>query len=107
MTKHYDGMPTYEELTKLDKNYEYIFNLCDFIGSGYLRLTYNEDFNGKISIDYMEGGFLHSIFLPIRTKTKIIENEFYNLNKVNYNKIVKFIKLVKEAVLENLKELEI
>ena len=103
---YYYYIPTYEEIKQLDKKYEYSYHLFDIVGSGYLRIYYNEDCNGKISIDYMEGGYLHALHLPIYTKTTICENKFYNLNKTNYNKIIKFVKLVKESVLENLKELE-
>ena len=103
----YDRIPSYEELKSLDKNYEYSYIIYDIIGSGYLRLYYNEDGNGKISVDYMEGGYLHNIGLPICTKTTIIENKFYNLNKVNYNKIIKFIKIVREAIMEELNKWEL
>lgn len=102
MKEWLNEIPAYEDLKKLDKSKEYVFNVFDICGSGYLRFTYNEDFLGKISIDYMEGGFLHNLGLPIRHKTKIIENIFYNTNKKNYNDILKFIKLVKEAILLNL-----
>ena len=102
----YNRIPSYEELKSLDKNYEYSYIIYDVIGSGYLRIYYNKDENGKISVDYLEGGYLHSIGLPIRTKTKIIENKFYNLNKVNYNKIIKFIKIVRETIMEELNKWE-
>lgn len=103
----YDRIPSYEELKSLDKNYEYSYIIYDIAGSGYLRLYYNEEENGKISVDYLEGGYLHGIQLPIRTKTDITENEFYNLNKKNYNKIIKFIKIVREAIIEELNKWEL
>lgn len=103
----YDKIPTYEELKQLDKNYEYVYMLFDIVGSGYLRLTYNEDYEGKISVDYMEGGYLHALHLPICTKTNICENKFYNLNKVNYNKLIKFIRIVRQAIIEELNKWEL
>ena len=102
----YDRIPTYEELKLLDKNYEYSYIIYDIAGSGYIRIYYNEDQNGKISVDYMEGGYLHGIQLPIIDRTDIVENEFYNLNKKNYNKIIKFINLVKESIIEELTKYE-
>ena len=102
----YDRIPTYEELKLLDKNYEYSYIIYDIAGSGYIRIYYNEDQNGKISVDYMEGGYLHGIHLPIIDKTDIVENEFYNLNKKNYNKIIKFINLIKESIIEELTKYE-
>lgn len=96
------NMPSYEELKDLDKNKEYVYKIFDTCGSGYMRFTYNEDFLGKISVDYLEDGYLHTIGLPIRHKTKITENVLYNTNKTNYNNIVKFISLVKEAIKNNL-----
>lgn len=104
--RFYSKIPSYQELKNLDKNYEYIFNLFGTIGSGYLRITYNEEYYGKISVDYLQDGFLHNISLPIRHKTTIIENKFYNLNKTNYKKIIKFIRLVRLAVLEELNKWE-
>ena len=104
MVKHFNYIPTYQELKELDKKYEYVYHIFNICGSGYLRLTYNEEFNGKISIDYMEGGFLHCTCLPICTKTTICENKFYNLNKPNYAKIIKFIVLVKETIIEELND---
>ena len=104
MTKYFNYVPTYQELKELDKKDEYVYFIFNICGSGYLRLTYNEESNGKISIDYMEGGYLHSIGLPICDKTTICENKFYNLNKPNYAKIIKFIVLVKEAVIKELND---
>ena len=99
MTKwFYDKLPSYDELKSLDNKYEYYY-LFDAGCSGYLRLTYNEEYNGKISIDYLQDGFLHSIALPIRDVTDIIENKFYKLNKTNYIKIIKFIRLVRKAII--------
>ncbi len=103
----YDRIPTYEELKSLDKNYEYSYIIYNIAGSGYIRIYYNEDGYGKISVDYMEGGYLHGIHLPICTKTDIIENEFYNLNKKNYNKIIKFIKVSRDAIIEELNKYDI
>lgn len=106
MVKRFYYIPSYYELTHLDKNYEYIYEICDICGSGYLQLTYNEEMNNKISIDYMEGGYLHNIGLGIRDKTDIIENIFYRLNKTNYEKIIKYIILVKQAIIEELNNIQ-
>lgn len=106
MKKYLNEMPSYEELKKLDKEKEYIFDCFNICGSGYLRFTYNVDFKGKISVDYMEGGYLHCIGLPIRTKTDIIENVFYDCNKKNYDKIIKFIEIVRQEIINNLQKRE-
>lgn len=105
-TKYFDYIPSYYELTHLDKKRPYIYIICDICGSGYLRLTFNEELNNKISIDYMENGYLHNIGLGIRDKTDIIENKFYKLNKTNYEKIIKFIILVKQAIIEELNDIK-
>jgi len=106
MKKCYYYIPSYEELKQLDTNYEYDYEVFDLCGSARLRIYYNEDENKKISVDYLENGYLHDIGLPIRHKTKIIEGKFYNLNKKNYQAIIKFIQLVKEAILEELHKWE-
>lgn len=106
MNKRLDKFPTYEELKELNKEYEYYYDIANMWGSGYLRFTYNEDYEGKISIDYLEGGFIHNIHLPIYNKTKIIENKLYNLNKKNYNDIVKYIELVYKALNDCISEFQ-
>lgn len=103
MKEYLGKFPSYEELKQLDKEKEYIYKCFDICGSGYLRFTYNEDLERKISVDYMEGGYLHHLGLPIRTKTDIIENVFYNCNKRNYDKIIKFIEIVKQEIINNIK----
>lgn len=107
MTRYFRNyIPTYSELKSLDKSYEYVYEIAHIVGTARLRLTYNEEHNGKISIDYLEGGFLHSLYLPIRNKTDIIENQFYNLNKNNYKKIIDFIIIVKQQMLEELNDIK-
>ena len=93
-----EQIPSYEELKQLPKDKQYKWHLFDIWGSGYLRFTYNEDCENKISVDYLENGYLHSLNLPIRLKTTIIENKLYPFNKVNYNKIIKFIEIIKQEI---------
>lgn len=102
MKEWLDTMPSYEELKKLNKEKEYVYKIFRITYGSYLRFTYNEELNGKISVDYIQDGYLHGLGLPIRHKTKIIENIFYNLNKKNYNDILKFIELVREAIIKNI-----
>ena len=107
MIKYFRGyIPTYKELKDLDKKYEYVYEIVHICGTARLRLTYNEEYNNKISIDYLEEGFLHGTYLPIRTKTDIVENEFYNLNKKNYKKIIDFIIIVKEQIIKELNDIK-
>lgn len=97
-------IPTYEELKKLPKDEYYKWKLFNICGSCFLRFTYNEDCENKISVDYMEDGCLHSLNLPIYSKTTMVENRLYPLNKTNYNKLIKFIEVVREAIKNNIKE---
>lgn len=94
-----DKFPKYDELKKLNKNYEYEYNFPEIIGTGYLRFTYNEDLRGDISLDYLENNFLTSIYL------KDFElNTFYKLNKKNYDLIIKAINDVINQIINNLNE---
>ena len=106
MKKYFEGyVPSYLELKQLDRKYEYVYNLFHICGSGYLRLTYNEDYNKKISLDYIEEGYLHSLYLPICDKSKVIENKFYSLNKENYKNIIEFIILIKQSIVNEVNNL--
>lgn len=107
MVKEFNNyIPSFKELKDLDKKDEYIYNIVEIVGTSRLRLTYNEEFNGQISIDYLEGGFLHGIYLPICDKTDIVEGKFYKLTKQNYAKIIEFIILVKQEIIKGLNDIK-
>ena len=92
-------MISYEELKALPKDEEYKFKIFDIIGSVYVRITYNEDFQGGLYLDIMNNGFCDGIFYSGKY-CKI--NCFYKLNKTNYNNILKEIEEIKKYILKNI-----
>ena len=101
----HDQIPTYEELKALDKEYEYHYVIFNLLGSSYICITYNEDNTGKISLDYMEGSYLHSLGYTdyeIFKNFGIKNNLFYKLTKTNYNKIIKCLQFIKNIYVNEL-----
>lgn len=93
-------MPTFEELKKLPTNEEYYWKVFKICGNGYIRFSYNEDFLGKISVDYInEYGYI--TFLNFDIDTNMEENELYELNEENYNNLRAFIELIRKTIVEN------
>lgn len=95
-------IPTLEYIKTLPTDKEYHFTIFKLLGGSHLRLSYNEDSNKKIALDYMQGGYLHSIF--VEEDSKIIVNQFYRPTKENYNNMVKAIYKVRDKILQELHE---
>ena len=95
-------IPTLEYIKSLPTDKEYHFTIFRLLGSSHLRISYNEDSNRKIALDYMEGGYLHPIF--IKEKSKIIVNQFYRPTKENYNNMVKAIYEIRDKILQELRQ---
>ena len=98
--KYYDHIPTYEELKNLDKNEEHYFIIFNLSGSAFIQISYNEDFLGKISLDYLESTCLHSLY--IGTNIDIMVNYFYKLTRKNYNEIIKALTIIKNRLINEL-----
>ena len=94
------GIPTYQEIKGLSLDNEYIYKVINCIGSGYFRITYNEDFNKQISLDYIEHGYLHSCFI----NSEFIINKLYPFNKNNFTKMINTIPIIKQAIIDKLEE---
>lgn len=97
---------SYEYLKSLPKNKEYRFKLFDIIGSVYCALTYNEDFNHKICVDLFDHGFTGQVWY-YNNKSKYQEGTFYNLNKNNFNALMRLSQYIKQDIINNLNNTEI
>lgn len=95
-------IPTLDYIKSLPLDKEYHFTIFKLLGTSHLQLTYNEDSNRKISLDYMEGGYLKPIYID--TKTKILVNQFYRPTKENYSNMVKAIYKIRDKILQELRE---
>lgn len=105
MKKYLNKFPSYEDLKNLSINNEYYFIIKCLLGTVCLRFSYNEDYNRKISLDYMENGYLHSINLP-SYGLKIELNRLYTLNKTNYKNLIDSILFIKKFIMDSLNEIQ-